>query len=218
MENLFCPRPGLRQLLYSVLKHIDKDFSCNLRLPCHFYNLLMVGGNGSGKSTLLRLLTGLIPLDSGSLSADGVELMTEQMQDYRNRFSAIFSDFHLSRRLTSIDEPNPDKIRIMIERFGMQEKVTVNNGSFSTIDLSAGQRKRLALIVAELEDKPIIVLDEWAADQDPHFRRIFYEELLPDLKARGKIIICVTHDDRWFHLSDKMYRMNEGQIEESGTS
>ena len=178
---------------------------------------MITGGNGSGKSTLLRLLTGLIPLDSGSLVADGVDLMTEQMQDYRNSFSAIFSDFHLSRRLTSIDEPNSDKISIMLERFGMQDKVTLNNGCFSTIDLSAGQRKRLALIVAELEDKPIIVLDEWAADQDPHFRRIFYEELLPDLKARGKIIICVTHDDRWFNLSDKMYRMNEGQIEELGT-
>ena len=178
---------------------------------------MITGGNGSGKSTLLRMLTGLIPLDSGSLIADGVELQTEQMQDYRNRFSAIFSDFHLSQRLTSIDEPNPEIISIMLERFGMQDKVTLTGGSFSTIDLSAGQRKRLAFIVAELEDNPIIVLDEWAADQDPYFRRIFYEELLPDLKARGKIIICVTHDDRWFHLSDKMYRMNEGQIEEPRT-
>jgi len=176
---------------------------------------MITGGNGSGKSTLLRLLTGLIPLDSGSLLADHAELRIGQMQDYRNQFSAIFSDFHLSRRLTSIEEPDQEKIRLMLERFGMQEKVSVVNGSFSTIDLSSGQRKRLALIVAELEDKPIIVLDEWAADQDPHFRRIFYEELLPDMKARGKIIIAVTHDDRWFHLADRMYRMNEGQIEET---
>ncbi len=173
----------------------------------------ITGGNGSGKSTLLRLLTGLIPLDTGSLLADGTELKTEQMQDYRNRFSAIFSDFHLSRRLTSIEEPNPARIGEMLERFGMQDKVTVCDGSFSTIDLSSGQRKRLALIVAELENKPIIVLDEWAADQDPHFRRIFYEEILPDLKKRGKIIICVTHDDRWFRLADSMYKMHDGQIE-----
>ncbi|EAT58853.1 cyclic peptide export ABC transporter [Chlorobium ferrooxidans] len=176
---------------------------------------MITGGNGSGKSTLLRLLTGLIPLDSGFLLADHAELRIGQMQDYRNQFSAIFSDFHLSRRLASIEEPDQEKIRLMLERFGMQEKVSVVNGSFSTIDLSSGQRKRLALIVAELEDKPIIVLDEWAADQDPHFRRIFYEELLPDMKTRGKIIIAVTHDDRWFHLADRMYRMNEGQIEET---
>lgn len=175
---------------------------------------LITGGNGSGKSTLLRLLTGLIPLDAGSLLADGVPLATDQMQDYRDRISAIFSDYHLSRRLYRIGDPDPARIRNLLERLDMHHKVTVSEGAFSTIDLSNGQRKRLAFVVAELEDKPVIVLDEWAADQDPHFRRIFYEELLPDLKARGKIVICVTHDDRWFHLADRIYRMNEGRIEE----
>ncbi len=174
----------------------------------------ITGGNGSGKSTLLRLLTGLIPLDSGSVLTNGIPVTTEQMQDYRNRISAIFSDFHLSRRLYSIKDPDPVKISTLLERLEMHDKVSVCNGSFSTIDLSTGQRKRLALIVAELEDKQVIVLDEWAADQDPHFRRIFYEELLPDLKARGKIVISVTHDDRWFHLADRIYKMNEGRIEE----
>lgn len=174
----------------------------------------ITGGNGSGKSTLLRLLTGLIPLDSGSVLTNGIPVTTEQMQDYRNRISAIFSDFHLSRRLYSIKDPDPVKINTLLERLEMHDKVSVCNGSFSTIDLSTGQRKRLALIVAELEDKQVIVLDEWAADQDPHFRRIFYEELLPDLKARGKIVISVTHDDRWFHLADRIYKMNEGRIEE----
>jgi len=175
---------------------------------------LITGGNGSGKSTMLRLLTGLIPLDAGNLLADGVPLATDQMQDYRDRISAIFSDYHLSRRLYRISDPDPARIRNLLEHLDMHHKVTVSNGAFSTIDLSTGQRKRLAFVVAELEDKPVIVLDEWAADQDPHFRRIFYEELLPDLKARGKIVICVTHDDRWFHLADRIYRMNEGRIEE----
>jgi len=175
---------------------------------------MITGGNGSGKSTLLRLLTGLIPLDAGSLLADGVPLATDQMQDFRDRISAIFSDYHLSRRLYRISDPDPARIHNLLERLDMHHKVTVRDGAFSTIDLSTGQRKRLAFVVAELEDKPVIVLDEWAADQDPHFRRIFYEELLPDLKARGKIVICVTHDDRWFHLADRIYRMNEGRIEE----
>jgi putative pyoverdin transport system ATP-binding/permease protein len=175
---------------------------------------LITGGNGSGKSTLLRLLTGLIPLDTGCLLADGMPLATDQMQDYRDRISAIFSDYHLSRRLYCIGDPDPARIQNFLEHLDMHNKVTVRDGAFSTIDLSTGQRKRLAFVVAELEDKPVIVLDEWAADQDPHFRRIFYEELLPDLKARGKIVICVTHDDRWFHLADRMYQMNEGRIEE----
>lgn len=176
----------------------------------------VTGGNGSGKSTLLRMLTGLIPLDAGRLLADGAPLATGQMQDYRDRIAAIFSDYHLSRRLYCVGDPDPARIAGLLERLGMGHKVAVRDGAFSTIDLSTGQRKRLAFVVAELADKPIIVLDEWAADQDPHYRRIFYEELLPDLKARGKIVICVTHDDRWFHLADRIYRMDEGRIETEG--
>lgn len=174
----------------------------------------ITGGNGSGKSTLLRMLTALIPLDTGSLLADGVPLATDQMQDYRDRISAIFSDYHLSRRLYCVGDPDQARINDLLKRLDMHKKVTVDDGAFSTIDLSTGQRKRLAFVVAELEDKQVIVLDEWAADQDPHFRRIFYEELLPDLRARGKIVICVTHDDRWFHLADRIYQMNEGKMEE----
>jgi putative ATP-binding cassette transporter len=174
----------------------------------------ITGGNGSGKSTLLRLITGLIPLDAGCVLADGLPLASEQMQDFRDKISAIFSDFHLSRRIYCISDSDPARITALLNRMEMHDKVTVSDGAFSTIDLSTGQRKRLALIVAELEDKPVIVLDEWAADQDPHFRRIFYEVLLPEFKARGKIIICVTHDDRWFHLADRMYHMDEGQIKE----
>ena len=178
----------------------------------------ITGGNGSGKSTLLRLLSGLIPFDAGGLVVDGVLLTTDQMQDYRDQISAIFSDYHLSRRLYAVSDPDPARIQTLLERLEMQDKVSVSDGAFSTIDLSTGQRKRLAFVVAELEDKPVIVLDEWAADQDPHFRRIFYEELLQDLKARGKVIICVTHDDRWFHLADRIYQMNEGRIEERRTA
>ncbi|TWA79523.1 putative ATP-binding cassette transporter [Azospirillum brasilense] len=174
----------------------------------------VTGGNGSGKSTMLRLLTGLMPLDGGQLLADGEPVPAERMQSYRDMISAIFSDYHLSRRLYGVADPDPARVRALLERLEMQDKVTVADGGFSTVALSTGQRKRLALVVAQLEDKPVIVLDEWAADQDPHFRRVFYEELLPELKALGKIVICVTHDERWFGLADRVYHMNEGRIEE----
>jgi putative ATP-binding cassette transporter len=220
MDGTLGKDPSSIALNDTVLSYRDKE-GCPLftvgPVTAEFHAgqiTLITGGNGSGKSTLLRLLTGLIPLDAGGLLADGVPLATDRMQDYRDRISAIFSDYHLSRRLYCIGDPDPARIRSLLERLDMHNKVTVRDGAFSTIDLSTGQRKRLAFVVAELEDKPVIVLDEWAADQDPHFRRIFYEELLPDLKARGKIVICVTHDDRWFHLADRIYRMNEGRIED----
>lgn len=172
----------------------------------------ITGGNGSGKSTMLRLLTGLMPLAGGALLVDGESVPVDRLQEYRDRISAIFSDYHLSRRLYGVDNPDPAHVQALLTRLEMQDKVTVADGAFSTVRLSTGQRKRLALVLARLEDKPVIVLDEWAADQDPHFRAVFYEELLPELKARGKVVICVTHDDRWFALADRVYHMSEGRL------
>lgn len=173
----------------------------------------ITGGNGSGKSSLLRLLTGLMPLDEGRLLVDGRPVPAERMQEWRDNISAIFSDYHLSRRLYGIGDVTDEQVSALLDRLEMRDKVSVADGRFSTTNLSTGQRKRLAMVVARLEDKKVIVLDEWAADQDPHFRRIFYEELLPELRDLGKIIICVTHDDRWFHLADRAYHMHEGQLE-----
>jgi putative ATP-binding cassette transporter len=172
----------------------------------------ITGGNGSGKSTMLRLLTGLVPLAGGGLLADGEPVDAERRQGYRDHISAIFSDYHLSRRLYGIAQPDPESVRHLLERLEMEDKVGVRDGAFTTVDLSGGQRKRLALVVALLEDKRVIVLDEWAAGQDPHFRRVFYEGLLPEWKAQGKIVICVTHDDRWFGLADRVLRMDEGRF------
>jgi putative ATP-binding cassette transporter len=172
----------------------------------------ITGGNGSGKSTMLRMLTGLMPLAGGRLLADGEPVDAEQMQAYRDEFSAVLSDYHLSRRLYGLADADPARVSNLLVRLEMQDKVSVRDGAFTTVDLSTGQRKRLALTVALLEDKRVIVLDEWAAGQDPHFRRVFYETLLPELKAQGKIVICVTHDDRWFGLADRVLHMNEGRF------
>lgn len=170
------------------------------------------GGNGAGKSTLLRLLTGLLPLDSGSVRADGQPVPVGRMQEWRDHISAIFSDHHLSRRLYGVGPVTDADVAPLLTRLEMRDKVSIIDGCFSTTNLSTGQRKRLALVVARLEERKVIVLDEWAADQDPHYRRVFYQELLPELRALGKIVICVTHDDRWFHLADRVYRMDEGQL------
>jgi len=174
----------------------------------------ITGGNGSGKSTMLRLLTGLTPLGAGSVLADGEPVAPERMQSYRDQIAAVFSDNHLSRRLYGVDAGGAERAERLLERLEMQKKVAVRDGAFSTIDLSLGQRKRLALVTALVEDKPVIVLDEWAAGQDPHFRRVFYEEILPELKQQGKIVICVTHDDRWFGVAGRVLHMNEGRFAE----
>ncbi|MDP2699984.1 cyclic peptide export ABC transporter [Thalassospira sp.] len=173
----------------------------------------ITGGNGSGKSTLIALLTGLRPVASGAIAVDDVDIDPTRMQSWRDCIATVFSDYHLFSELYGHEDIDPDQANRLLHQMEIDTKVTLTGNRFSTTDLSQGQRKRLALVAALLENKPVLVLDEWAADQDPHFRAFFYEKLLPELRAQGKMIICVTHDDRWFDRADHIYHMRDGQIE-----
>lgn len=170
----------------------------------------IVGGNGSGKTSLLKLLTGLYPPESGRILVDGVE--PADSAAYRSLFSAIFSDFHLFRRLYGLEESEPAAVDGLIGRFGLTGRTAYRDGGFSSLDLSTGQRKRLALATLMLEDRPILVFDEFAADQDPAFRAYFYRDLLPELRALGKTIIAVSHDDNFFECCDQLVKMDFGRI------
>ncbi|WP_322029349.1 cyclic peptide export ABC transporter [Paraburkholderia sp. J76] len=174
--------------------------------------LFIVGENGCGKTTLLKLLLGLYTPDSGTLLVDGDPVRADDLDAYRQRFSAVFSDYHLFDTLLPGETTRHGEARRYLERLALAHKVSVHDGMFSTTDLSTGQRKRLALVHAYLEDRPVMVLDEWAADQDPTFRRIFYTEILPDLKRQGKTLIVISHDDRYFEAADRYIRLEDGRI------
>lgn len=174
--------------------------------------VVVTGGNGSGKSTVLRLLTALLRPDQGTVKVNGTPLAAGQRQAYRDQIAAVFSDFHLFRQLYGVGPVEPERADALLAQLQIADKVAVRDGAFTTVDLSGGQRKRLALMVAQLEDKPILILDEWAADQDPQFRRLFYEKLLPAMKRPDRIIICVTHDDRYFGVADRILDMAEGRF------
>ena len=175
--------------------------------------VFLVGGNGSGKTTLALLLLGLYAPESGSIRLDGVPIDEVNRENYRQLFSAVFSDYHLFDRLFGLQQTGLDtQAQEYLERLQLSEKVQINVGECSTQALSQGQRKRLALLTAYLEDRPFYVFDEWAADQDPVFRRIFYMELLPALKARGKTALVITHDDQYFAVADRCLRMDLGKI------
>ena len=60
----------------------------------------------------------------------------------------------------------------------------------------------------------MLVFDEWAADQDPTFRHLFYTELLPELRAKGHLLVVISHDDRYFHIADRVITMKAGRIAE----
>lgn len=175
--------------------------------------VFFTGGNGSGKSTVMKLVSLLYTPDSGRILVDGVEVTEEARQDFRELFCAIFPDFHLFDRLYGLEDVDHDTVLEQIVDMGLAGKVDYVDGRFSTIDLSTGQRKRLAMIVSRLEDRDIYLFDEWAADQDAGFRDVFYTEILPALKADGKTVIAVTHDDRYWHCCDRRIAVSLGSME-----
>jgi putative pyoverdin transport system ATP-binding/permease protein len=176
----------------------------------------IVGGNGSGKSTLAKVMAGLYPPQAGGIYIDDVLVTESNREWYREHFSSIFHDFYLFEECLGFDRANLDReVEDYLRQLQLDRKVSVNNGVLSTIDLSQGQRKRLALLVSYLEDRPIYLFDEWASDQEPLFRDLFYKQILVKLKQRGKAVIVITHDDRYFDLADRLIKLNYGKIEEN---
>jgi putative ATP-binding cassette transporter len=176
--------------------------------------VFIVGENGCGKTTLIKLLTGLYEPRQGELLLNGRTVTADWRDDYRQLFSTVFFDYHLFEEILCADTASPAEIDSYLARLDIGHKVSIRDSVFSTTDLSAGQRKRLALIQVCLERRPVLVFDEWAAEQDPTFRRIFYTELLPDLKRQGKTLIVISHDDRYFDVADRCVRLHAGRIVE----
>jgi len=174
----------------------------------------IVGGNGSGKTTLAKIITGLYSPEQGAITLNGERIMEESSEYYRQHFSAVFSDFFLFESLLGLESMEVDEhARAYLSKLRLDQKVSIKDGALSTIDLSRGQRKRLALLTAYLEDRPFYVFDEWASDQDPVFKETFYLELLPELKSRGKTLIVITHDEKYFSLADRIVELDYGKLQ-----
>jgi putative ATP-binding cassette transporter len=176
--------------------------------------VFLVGGNGSGKTTLAKILLGLYEPESGELRLDGERITRERLDDYRQNFSVVFSDSFLFDRLLNVEDRRVrERAQSYLHRLQLDHKVKIEDGKLSTIELSQGQRKRLALMTAYLEDRAIYILDEWAAEQDPGFKTLFYHELVPELKAKGKTVIVISHDDRFFGVADRIIKLERGRLE-----
>jgi len=175
--------------------------------------VFLVGGNGSGKSTLAKLISGLYPPETGEIRLNGKPIRDQNRDDYRQHFSAVFADFFVFENLLGLEHSNLDGLaQDYLVQLHLDHKVKVRDGALSTTALSQGQRKRLALLTAYLEDRPFYLFDEWASDQDPQFKEIFYTQLLPELKARGKAILVITHDEKHFHLGDRIIKLDYGKV------
>ncbi|ETR69031.1 MAG: ATP-binding cassette transporter [Candidatus Magnetoglobus multicellularis str. Araruama] len=171
--------------------------------------LFLTGGNGSGKTTVLKILTGLYPKSKGSLFIND---QLNNIPNVQSLFSAIFSDYHLFNGLYGIDHVDENKLNDLLRLMQLDHITFWKDNHFTNIELSMGQKKRLALVIALMEDKSIYVFDEWAADQSPEFRKLFYEQILQDLKKKGKTVILATHDEQYYYCADRVIKMEYGQI------
>ncbi len=176
--------------------------------------VFIYGGNGSGKTTFIYSVLGLCSPTAGEIKLNDIVINDQNYPEYRTIFSVVFSNFYLFNEILGIEHFKEEKFNYYLQLFELEKKVKMNGRALSTTDLSTGQRKRLALIVILMEEKPVLVMDEWAADQDPHFRKKFYMEIIPLLKKEGVTIIAITHDDKYYHVADKLYRMDYGKLTE----
>jgi putative ATP-binding cassette transporter len=180
--------------------------------------IFIYGGNGSGKTTLFYAILGLCIPSKGEIRLNATPVTSANYAGYRAIFSVVFSDFYLFDGLLHLTGFDLQKWDDYLRLFELEDKVHLQGNTFSSTNLSLGQRKRLALIAALLEEKPVLVLDEWAADQDPYFRKKFYTEIIPLLKKNGITVVAITHDDTYYHCADKLYRMDYGKLMEESNN
>jgi len=212
-------RLELRGVLYGYHRNVEEDGFAVGPIDLDFRPgeiVFVIGGNGSGKTTLAKIIGGLYVPEEGELRLDGRPVTEESLDSYRQLFSMVFSDFCLFDSLLGLESDDLDqRAHRYLVKLHLDRKVSVKDGELSTVALSQGQRKRLALLTAYLEDRPIYIFDEWAADQDPVFKEIFYHQLLPELRSQGKTVLVISHDDRYFGVADRVIRLEEGRLKVS---
>lgn len=218
-DEIDCKQLRMKGVEYAYhgLKSEDSTFQLGpVDLTLHQGEVnFLVGGNGSGKTTLAKLLSFHYIPEQGQIYFNDQLVTNENRENFRQSASAIYSDFYLFTKLFGLSSHELDRRAEQgLKQLGLENKVTVKDGEFSSTNLSDGQKKRLALLVTYLEDRSIYIFDEWAADQDPEFKKIFYCSILPELKKLGKMIVVITHDDRYFHLADKLVKMESGKVVE----
>lgn len=176
--------------------------------------LIIKGYNGSGKTTLFNLIVGLYTPNSGAICFQGNSISKDNLKAYRSYFSCHFTDSPLFDNFNYLDLGNRDELNSIMNDLQLSSKTELDERNVLTkTDLSNGQKGRISLLRLLLENKRIYFFDEWAANQDIYFKEKFYTEIVPGLKAAGKTVILISHDDKFYNIADRIITIKNGKLE-----
>ncbi len=171
------------------------------------------GGNGSGKTTLAKVLTGLYRPTEGTVQLNGIPVDESNTHWYRRKFAAVFGDFCLFEGVADL---RLEDLGAHVDWLTAPLKLdavalTARSSVDGSAPMSSGERRRIALLRAVVEDRPFLVLDEWAVDQDPEYKDFFYQAFLPRMRAARKLIVVISDDERYFHIADRLLWLERGK-------
>ena len=185
---------------------------------------LVMGPSGSGKTTLLSVLGGLLTPDTGEVSIMGRTLRGLSQDDageLRNRsIGYVFQAFRLFKALTALENAvlaleisGVRGSRALARAKETLAAVGVSHRSdLRPAELSGGEKQRVAIARALVNDPPIILADEPTASLD-HAAGEQIVNLLHSIAAeQNRIVVVVTHDNRWLDRSDRVITMSDGAV------
>ncbi len=192
---------------FKVLDKINLEFK-----PGNIY--VLKGKSGSGKTTLLNLISGLDSDYTGSIYINDKNLKNlkkDEITNYRNNIGYMRQECLLYRNLTVLDnllliENNKDKIIDLCKKFNIDE--IINKYPY---EISGGERERVSLIRALLNDNKILLLDEPSANLDKDNSENFVK-YLKKIDISDKIIIISTHENIYDDIASVIINIEYGKI------
>jgi len=193
----------------------------------------VVGLNGSGKSTILNCLLGLLEPDSGKIMLNNVEYGEYDTESLRSIFGAVFQTYQiyeqsvaeniLMREVNSKEDMA--KVEQALKLTGLYEKVislkdginTVISSDSDCVDLSGGERQKIAIARAYARETPVLVFDEPAGALDVDATSSFYSDLFGMHEERPGTIIFTSHRLHYVQQADKIIYLENGSVSETGS-
>lgn len=193
----------------------------------------VVGLNGSGKSTILNCLLGLLKPDSGVIKLNNVEYGEYDTESLRSMFGAVFQTYQIYEQSIAenilmrevMTKEDILKVESALKYVGLYEKVislekgiyTVISSDSDCVDLSGGEKQKIAIARAYAREAPVLIFDEPASALDVYATSSFYADMFRMCRERQRTVILTSHKLYYIKQVDKIIYMDNGRVSETGS-